>query len=389
MTVTLKENRAPDPGPAGWNLAWGDEFNDPAGTPPNPANWAYEIGDTTPDGKNGWGNEELQYYTDDPDNAATDGNGNLVITLDEADGSQECYYGPCEFESARLITQNKAEFAYGRIESRLQVPTGGDGLWPAFWSLGTDITYNPWPGAGEIDVMEYVSRIPNEIFGTIHGPGYSGGASFGGIYDFAPARGQQVPHLRRRVGAQHDPLVRRRHPVPPGRPVRRRPNEWVFEKPFFLLLNFAIGGNFGGAIDPDNTYPQEYLVDYVRVYQGPDTAERWETTFADTVDGLAAGDGARSTDLDPQRRAARGAPDDGLGLEEVWGYGFEPAVPAARRRSGRPRPASRLDRRRAGTVTVTNLNDSGEGSLREALGRGRRWRDHHVRSHRWRAGRST
>ena len=86
VTVTLKDNRAADPGPSGWNLAWSDEFDEPAGTPPNPANWAYEIGDTTPDGKNGWGNEELQYYTDDPANAATDGNGNLVITLDEADG---------------------------------------------------------------------------------------------------------------------------------------------------------------------------------------------------------------------------------------------------------------------------------------------------------------
>ena len=113
-----------------------------------------------------------------------------MITLDEADGSQECYYGPCEFESARLLTQNRAEFAYGRIESRLRVPTGGDGLWPAFWSLGTDITYNPWPGAGEIDFMEYVSRIPNEIFGTIHGPGYNGGGSFSGIYDF----GERVDH---------------------------------------------------------------------------------------------------------------------------------------------------------------------------------------------------
>ena len=100
----------------------------------------------TPDGKNGWGNEERQYYTDDPANAATDGDGNLVITLREADGSLECYYGTCEYTSARLLTQDRQEFAYGRIESRLLVPDGGDGLWPAFWSLGTDITRNPWPG---------------------------------------------------------------------------------------------------------------------------------------------------------------------------------------------------------------------------------------------------
>ena len=216
VTVKLKENRAPDPGPSGWELAWADEFDDPADTPPNPANWSYELGDTTPDGKNGWGNEELQYYTDDPGNAATDGNGNLVITLDAADGSQECYYGPCEYESARLITQHKAEFAYGRVESRLQVPDGGNGLWPAFWSLGTDITYNPWPGAGEIDYMEYVSRLPNEIFGTIHGPGYAGGQSFGGIYDFGKPVTGTLPHLRGAVGAGKDHLVRRWLQVPRG-----------------------------------------------------------------------------------------------------------------------------------------------------------------------------
>ena len=285
ITVTLKDNRAPDPGPPGWSLAWADEFDDPAGTAPNPANWAYEIGDTTPDGKNGWGNEELQYYTDDPANAQTDGNGNLVISLDEADGSQECYYGPCEFESARLITQNKAEFAYGRIESRIQVPTGGDGLWPAFWSLGTDITYNPWPGAGEIDVMEYVSRIPNEIFGTIHGPGYNGGNAFGNIYDFSPNRVDEQYHT---FTVEWQPnLIEwyvdgiKYHEAEPS----DVPGPWVFEKPFFLLLNFAIGGNFGGAIDPANTYPQEYLVDYVRVYQGPDTAERFEASVTDDVAG--------------------------------------------------------------------------------------------------------
>ena len=145
-------------------MVWSDEFNEPAGTPPNPTNWGLEISDVDGFGNAGWGNQELQYYTDDPANAATDGNGNLVITLREADGSQECYYGTCRYTSARLNSKDRAEFAYGRIESRLLVPDGEDGLWPAFWSLGTDITRNPWPGAGEIDFMEYVSRIPNEIF---------------------------------------------------------------------------------------------------------------------------------------------------------------------------------------------------------------------------------
>ncbi len=363
ITLTLKDNRAPDPGPSDWALAWADEFDDPAGTPPNPNNWAYEIGDTTPDGKNGWGNEELQYYTDDPANAATDGAGNLVITLSEADGSQECYYGPCEFESARLITQNRAEFAYGRIESRLMVPNGGDGLWPAFWSLGTDITYNPWPAAGQIDIMEYVSRIPNEIFGTIHGPGYNGGGSFGGIYDF----GERVDQEYHTFVVEWEPnLITwyvdgiQYHQAEPA----DVPGPWVFEKPFFLLLNFAIGGNFGGAIDPANVYPQEYLVDYIRVYQGPDTAERFETTFTDDAAGwqqvsIPIADFVRSADQPD------GAPDDGLGLEEVWGYGFEIPYPAAGeyqfdlvRRTPFPPPTE---------LVVSNLDDSGPGSLREAL----------------------
>ena len=172
----------------------------------------------------------------------------------------------------------------GRIESRLQVPPGGDGLWPAFWSLGTDITYNPWPGAGEIDFMEYVSRIPNEIFGTIHGPGYNGGGSFGNVYDF----GEPVSNNYHTFTVEWEPnLITwyvdgiQYHEATPA----DVPGPWVFEKPFFLLLNFAIGGNFGGAIDPDNTYPQEYLVDYVRVYQGPDTAERFEATFTDGATG--------------------------------------------------------------------------------------------------------
>ncbi|MCA9924043.1 MAG: hypothetical protein KC421_16815, partial [Anaerolineales bacterium] len=100
VTLELLDNRTPDPGPSGWSLAWSDEFNDPAGTPPNPANWGYEIGDGTVNGIPGWGNGELQYYTDSPDNAATDGSGNLVITAKEADGSLNCYYGPCEYTSA-------------------------------------------------------------------------------------------------------------------------------------------------------------------------------------------------------------------------------------------------------------------------------------------------
>jgi beta-glucanase (GH16 family) len=364
VTVTLKNNRAEQPG-VGSELVWSDEFDDPAGTVPNPDNWGYEIGDGALNGIEGWGNSELQYYTDDPANAATDGNGNLVITLNEADGSQECFYGTCEFTSARLISKDRAEFAYGRIESRLLVPDGGPGLWPAFWSLGTDIAYNPWPNAGEIDFMEYVSRIPNEIFGTIHGPGYSGGSAFGDVYDFGePVSGQYhtfVTEWEPNLITWYVDGIKYHEATP-----AEVPGPWVYEKPFYLLLNFAIGGNFGGTVSPDNTYPQQYLIDYVRVFQGADTAERFEASFVDDFTGwqqvtIPMTDFVRSADQ------PAGAPDDGLNLDEVWGYGF--ALPHGNatselkvdlvERNLIPPPTA---------VTVDTLADSGPGSLREAIG---------------------
>ena len=271
ITILLKDNRAPDPGPSGWSLVWSDEFDDPAGTPPNPANWTYEIGDVLPDGNVGWGNSELQYYSDDLANVATDGLGNLVITIDEADPALECYYGPCEYESARLISQHKAEFAYGRIEARLLVPDGGDGLWPAFWSLGTDILFNPWPAAGEIDFMEYVSRIPNEIFGTIHGPGYNGGGSFGNVYDF----GEPVSNNYHTFTVEWEPnlitwyvdgiqYASRDSWFSTGGPFPAR-----FDVDFHLLLNLAVGGNYTAILTESGitaTLPAEIHIDYIRVY---------------------------------------------------------------------------------------------------------------------------
>jgi beta-glucanase (GH16 family) len=364
--ITLKDNRAPDPGPAGWSLAWSDEFNEPAGSPPNPANWSFEIGDVGPSGSNGWGNEERQYYTDDPANAATDGDGNLVITLREADGSLECYYGTCDYTSARLITKNKAEFAYGRIESRLRVPDGGDGLWPAFWSLGTDIDLVSWPQTGEIDFMEYVSRLPNEIFGTIQGPGYSGGNSFGGIYDF----GAPVANSYHTLAVEWQPNLINWYVdgilYHTATPADVAPNEWVFNDPVFLLLNFAIGGNFGGTIDPALELPQDYTVDYVRVYQAADTAERFEASFVDNFIGwqevvIPFASFTRSAEQPD------GAPDDGLGLYEVWGYGF--TLPDG----GTAQGSVRMDLVRVQAtpppteIAVTSASDSGGGSLREAL----------------------
>ena len=362
VTVNLLDNRADDPGPSGWEMVWAEEFNEPAGTTPNPEFWTYEIGDVTPDGKNGWGNDERQYYTDDPANAATDGNGNMVLTVREDDSGRDCYYGECEYTSARLISWRKAEFAYGRIESRIKVPPG-EGIWPAFWSLGTDIDVVSWPQTGEIDFMEFVGRLPNEIFGTIHGPGYAGGASFGNIYTFD----EPVYNDYHTFAVEWEPDLIKWYVdgilYHTATPDDVAPNEWVFNDEVFLLLNVAIGGNFGGAIDPNIELPASMAVDYIRVYQGPDTAERFETAFTDDFSGWQE----VTVPFDGFTRSAEqpaGAPDDGLTLTGVRGFGFEVPADGSSVMIDQvhldpiPLPSE---------VTVTTLADSGPGSLRDAI----------------------
>lgn len=322
VVLEILDNRIPDPGPAGWELVWADEFDDPAGTPPDPTRWAYEIGDGTVNGIPGWGNAELQYYTDSVDNVATDGRGNLVITARESDGSLPCLFGPCQYTSARLISAERAEFAYGRIESRIRMPDGADGLWPAFWSLGTNIGRVGWPRSGEIDFVEYVSRIPYEVFGTIHGPGYSGGDSFGDAFVTFPERISDAYHTFA-VEWQPDRIEWFVDGVSyhTATPADVAPSEWVFNNPVFLVLNMAVGGFFGGPVSPETTFPQSLTVDYVRVYQAADTAERWQAKFHDDFDGWREIEIPFGAFMRGDEQPA-GAPDDGLNLDEVRGYGF-------------------------------------------------------------------
>jgi len=374
ITVELLDNRAPDPGPAGWSLVWADEFDEPAGTPPNPANWGYEIGDGTVNGIPGWGNSELQYYTDSTDNAATDGEGNLVITAREHGGPLECWYGPCEYTSARLVSKHRAEFAFGRIEAKVQTPEGA-GLWPAFWSLGTDIDEVGWPQTGEIDIMEFVGREPFEVFGTIHGPGYSGGSAFGNTWTF----GTPVPDSSHTFVIEWEPGEIRWYvdgiSYHTATPADVAPNEWVFDDAIYLLLNVAVGGSFGGPVGEDTTFPQEMTVDYVRVYQGPDTAERFEASFVDDFTGwqqvtVPFAAFARS-DEQPV-----GAPNDGLGVTEVWGYGF--AMPKTGSSSGTVKlDQVRLYQRRRARFAARGGWPRRHGRLRVLRPDARR-RDHHL-----------
>ena len=252
--------------PAGWMLTWSDEFDGPAGAPPDPEVWGYDLGDGSANGLTGWGNDELQWYTDEPENVALDGDGHLVIAAAEETGDLECYYGPCQYTSARLLTKDRFTFQHGYLEARLQVPPGF-GLWPAFWLLGSNIEAVSWPTSGEIDVMEYVGRRPNEFFGTLHGPGYSGSSGISGRFDL----GRPASDDFHTVALQWEPdrlawfLDGQLYHEVTSADVE--PNEWVFEQPFFMLLNVAVGGNLGGPIFPDTVFPARMLVDYVRLYQ--------------------------------------------------------------------------------------------------------------------------
>jgi len=244
-----------------WELLWSDEFDADAGTSINEDYW------TCRTGGGGWGNNELQYYTCDLDNIAHDGEGNLVITaIEEGVEDDRCWYGDCRYTSSRIVTQDKVEFTHGRVEARIKVPEG-QGLWPAFWMLGADFPGVVWPLSGEIDIMENVGYEPNIIHGTIHGPGYSGGGGIGNSYiaDFNFADDFHI------FAIDWDPYVIRWYVDGEMYGMisvnALLDNPWVYEDDMFLLLNVAVGGNWPGEPDETTVFPQEMLVDYVRVYQ--------------------------------------------------------------------------------------------------------------------------
>lgn len=245
---------------------WQDEFDGPAGATFDRTKW---VADT---GGSGFGNQERQFYTTRAENVALDGNGHLVITAraEPASAGYQCWYGRCRYTSARLKTKGLFERTYGRFEARIRVPRG-QGLWPAFWMLGADIDSVGWPRSGEIDIMEHVGREPRLVLGTLHGPGYSGAESIGrsdtltrGAYadDFHVfAVDWQPQEIRWYVDG------RQYHRMTPAHLPRE--GKWVFDHPFFLLLNLAVGGGLPGDPDASTVFPQPMLVDYVRVYSRP------------------------------------------------------------------------------------------------------------------------
>ena len=259
--------------PAGWKLAWSDEFNQPDGSPPDPAKWGYDIGG------NGWGNNEREYYTARTNNARIE-DGKLVIEARKED------YGGRTITSARLLTKGKWSWTYGRLEARIKIPRG-QGMWPALWMLGTNIDSAGWPACGEIDAMENIGKEPGKIHGTLHGPGYSGARGIGGpatlpggaagADDFHVFAVECEPNDIRWFmdGRQYFQVT------PANLPAGAR---WVFNAPRFLLLNLAVGGNWPGYPDATTVFPQRMVVDYVRFYRKSLSAESPASTSSRALD---------------------------------------------------------------------------------------------------------
>ncbi|MGW5668566.1 ricin-type beta-trefoil lectin domain protein [Micromonospora sp. NPDC003776] len=242
-------------------VTWSDDFNGAAGTAPDASKWRYDTGGS------GWGNNELQYYTTSTRNAALDGNGNLVITARKENPSgYSCWYGSCQYTSARLLTRGTFAQAYGRFEARIKIPRG-QGMWPAFWMLGNDIDTNPWPNSGEIDIMENVGNQPSTVYGTIHGPGYSGSGGLGGSTSLPGGQALADAFHTYTIDWAPDSITWYLDGVAYSRktPADAGGNKWVFDHPFFMLLNVAVGGNWPGSPDGSTVFPQTMVVDYVRV----------------------------------------------------------------------------------------------------------------------------
>ena len=235
-------------------LVWADEFDGPAGKSPDSTRWRFDIGTD-------WGNAQLEYDTDRPVNVALDGDGHLAITARE-----ELFLG-CEYTSGRINTRGFLEHARGRFEARIKLPVG-QGIWPAFWLLGADFASVGWPECGEIDIMEYRGQEPDIVHGSLHGPGYSGGSALTGHYVLDEGGFNDDFHVFAIEWDESsitwlidDRTYQTMTPadVPPD-------GRWVFDHPFFIIMNVAVGGHFVGSPDESTEFPQTMLVDWVRVY---------------------------------------------------------------------------------------------------------------------------
>ena len=235
---------------------WSDEFEGPANQPPDPTKWGYDVG-------TGWGNAQLEYDTDRPGNVSLDGAGHLAIVA-----RREGFNGSA-YTSARITTKGRFQQKFGKFEARIKLPTGA-GLWPAFWLLGANNDTASWPLCGEIDIMEARGQEPLLNHGSMHGPGYSGGMAITRTLSLPGPAGFDADFHVFSVEWSADEIdflvdgavyeIVKASLLPGG-------TTWVFDHPFFIILNVAVGGNYIGNPSAATPFPQTMLVDYVRVYQ--------------------------------------------------------------------------------------------------------------------------
>ncbi len=241
-----------------WTLVWNDEFNYTG--LPDSNKWSYDVGTGCPN-VCGWGNNELQYYTQADSNNAIVKNGMLLIRALKQQKENNHY------ASARLVSKKKGDWLYGRIEVRAKIPSGR-GLWPAIWMLSTDWTYGGWPASGEIDIMENVGHNPDTVFSSVHTQSFNHGIGTQKTNGLQVKDASNAFHL---YGIEW--FADRIDFFVDERPVLRFVNtgkgfaEWPFDKKFHLILNIAVGGNWGGQKGIDETiFPSTMEVDYVRVF---------------------------------------------------------------------------------------------------------------------------
>jgi beta-glucanase (GH16 family) len=242
-----------------WQLTFEDDFDGAAGSKPDPLTWLPDEGGT------GWGNKELQYYTRG-ENTYLDGQGALVIEARARSDGYTCWYGPCNYTSGKLTTQQSRQVSfvqqYGRFEARINAPPGA-GLWPAFWLLGENIDTVGHPECGEIDVVETLGRRTSEVQQHAHGPGLN----FGSAYDLPGGRSVTDWHT---YSIEWSPQAIEWQVD--GETTRTLTREgagtgWVFDHPFYILINLAVGGDWPGSPNSETVFPAQMLVDYVRVYR--------------------------------------------------------------------------------------------------------------------------
>jgi len=277
ITITLSGCSFLEQDEVNRKLLWSQEFNESGTEALDQTYWSYEVGDGGAKSIPGWGNNERQYYL--PEGFDLDGQGSLRITasrlavfskdnpqgMPSEDNPYFCWYlTACEFTSGRALTENKLAFQYGRMEARIKMAKGL-GTWPAFWMLGVNLPEVGWPKSGEIDIIEGLGRDPLTAYTTIHGPGYSGGAGIGrhAALESSLADDFRVYAINWKedyIGWEVDGEI-----FFEVTSDSVAPNEWVFNQPFYLIVNLAMGGNFPGNVAPD-LKEATMLVDYIRYY---------------------------------------------------------------------------------------------------------------------------